>query len=222
MPATRIGYAVVAVLIAASGGAFVRAEQLKLERSPVATPRITKHLSTTCKPGPHCVRTAALGFALRTPATLELTLLDSGGHIVRTFTPAGGRRYPAGRVTLRWDGRTQNGAPAADGRYRLRVDLLSLGRAITIPDPVVLDTAPPTLTLLSPPGQVPVHYHVSEQARIYLSIRPAGGSPGTILRGRHGHVAVPARDRLPGARMTLVAVDAAGNVSAPLAAGVTA
>jgi FlgD Ig-like domain len=210
----------VAVLIAASGAAFARAEQLKLERSPVATPRITKHLSTTCKPGPHCVHTAALGFALRTPATLELTLLDSSGRTVRTFTPDGGRRYPAGRVTLRWDGRRQGGAPAADGRYRLRVDLVSLGRTITIPDPIVLDTAAPTLALLSTPGQVPVRYRVSEQARVYLSIRPSGGAPGTILRGRHGRVVVPAKDHGRGAIMTLIAVDAAGNVSAPLAAGV--
>jgi FlgD Ig-like domain len=222
MPATRTGYAVVAVLIVASGGAFLRAEQLKLERSPVASPRITKHLSTTCKPGPHCVRVAVLRFALRTPATLELTLVNSSGRTVRTFTPAAGRPYSEGTVSVSWDGRTQSGSPAADGRYRLRVDLVSLDRAITIPDPVVLDTVAPTLTLSSRPGQIPVRYAVSEQARVYLSLRPADGSPGTVLRGRRGRVLVPAADQEHGATMTLVAVDAAGNVSAPLAAGAMA
>ncbi len=50
VPRKRIGFIVIGVLLAASGLAFLRAEQLKLERSPVGGTRVQKYFSTTCTP----------------------------------------------------------------------------------------------------------------------------------------------------------------------------
>ena len=51
MASTRIATVLVAVFIAAAAVAFLRAEHLKLERSPVAKPSIQKYFSATCTVG---------------------------------------------------------------------------------------------------------------------------------------------------------------------------
>jgi hypothetical protein len=217
----RTGYAIVGTLIAASAVAFVHAEQLKLRRAPVGDTRITKHFSTTCRPSHSCPRShrAPLRFRLRTPARLRLTLVNAAGRTVRTFTPPGGRRYGRGDVQVRWDGRTDAGRRAPDGRYRLRVELPAQGRTITIHDPVVLDTVPPRLRLVSRPGRTPVRYAVSEHARVFLAVRPLAGGDLRLLRGHRGRVVVPPSLARSPARMTLVAVDLAGNASRAISAG---
>jgi FlgD Ig-like domain len=219
MSSRRTGYAVIAVILLACAAAFARAEQLKLAHSPITAPRVTKHFSGVCQAhAPACVDVARLSFKLREPSTLALSLVDSAGHTVWAF-PQVVNRYPAGRVQLRWDGRTQTGARAPDGTYRLRVDLLSLGRTITIPSPLIVDTVPPTLTLLSRPGAAPVRYRVSEPAHVFLAFRPAGGGTVTVLRGRDGRVRIPAALRRGGGSMLMVAVDLAGNRSRTVSVG---
>ncbi len=61
-------------------------------------------------------RTAA-AFTLRTPADVELRVLDARGAAVRTIS---GPR-PAGPVAIAWDGRTDGGAFAPQGVYRFEV-----------------------------------------------------------------------------------------------------
>ena len=100
MSSRRTGYAIIAAVILASAVAFARAEQLKLEHSPITSPRITKHFSRVCRrKAPACVDMAKLSFRLRKPARVALTLVDASGHTVYAFAPAAGRRYPAGRVS---------------------------------------------------------------------------------------------------------------------------
>jgi hypothetical protein len=216
----RTGYAIVISLIVASALAFARAEQLKLERSPVGAVRFTRHFSTACnRRNPRCKPVAPLSFKLRKPSVVMLTLIDSAGHTVWTFTPAGGRRYPPGRITVVWNGHLQNGGKAPDGRYRLRVQLPTLHRTITIPTTVILDTVPPKLTLLSAPGALPVRYTVSEPASVYLAIHPDNGGPNHLLRGHHGHFHIPQALHHQAATMVMVAIDKAGNSSGPVPAG---
>jgi hypothetical protein len=216
----RTGYAIVASLIVASAFAFARAEQLKLERSPVTAVRITRHFSTACDPrNPHCKPAAPLGFKLRKRSVVMLTLIDSAGHTVWTFTPAGGRHYAPGRITVHWNGHLQSGGKAPDGPYRLRVALPTLHRTITIPTTVILDTVPPKLTLLSRPGELPVRYSVSEAASVYLAIRPDNGGRTRVLRGHHGHFHIPRALHHVPATMVMVAIDKAGNSSGPIPAG---
>jgi hypothetical protein len=129
---------------------------------------------------------------------------------------------PRGPVAVRWNGRTSSGATAAEGTYHLRVDLLSLHRVITIPDPVVLDNTPPWLTLVSRPGTLPVRYRASAPAVVFVHAAGTGASAGrsALFRGHAGSVHFR-HTHLAGAdvAITLVAVDPAGNPSPPLRAG---
>jgi hypothetical protein len=223
MASARTATVLVGVLIAAAAAAFLRAEQLKLERSPVASPSIQKYFSATCTAGTrHCnpSHRAALSFRLRRPATVALAIVDRAGRVVRRL--AAPAAHAKGEVRTSWDGRTGSGALAPDGDYRMRVELRSLGRTITIPDPVVLDDTPPVITVESPAGAIPVRYAVSERARVWAIARAAGFTgpgdpPRASFRGRNGVVHFkPARQLPPGTpiNLVLVALDAAGNASA--------
>jgi hypothetical protein len=220
VPRQRTGIVIIGVLLAASGLAFLRAEQLKLERSPVAGTRLQKYFSTTCPVHPHTLCTshsATLRFRLRAAARVAIT--DSSGRIVRHLTAVSGPPLPPGRVTIRWNGRTDRGATAPDGTYHLQVDLVPLHRVIDIPDPIDLDNTRPTLTLAGRAGVLPVRYRLSEPARVYALAR-TNGERSALFRGRRGHIHFR-RSRLGGAevRLTLTAVDRAGNPSPPVAAG---
>jgi hypothetical protein len=226
VPSRRTGIVVIAVMLAASGLAFLRAEQLKLERSPVGGTHVKKYFSTTCAPvHPHtrCASHSALmRFRLRQPGRVALAIVDTSGDTIERLTPAAGRQMRKGRVTLRWDGRTDGGGNAPEGTYHLRVHLLSLGRTITIPDPIQLDLTPPTLTLLSKPGSRPVRYETSEPGVVLVRATGTGSDAGrgALFRGRDGRVHFR-HTKLSGAEVsvTLVAVDRAGNRSAPVSAG---
>ena len=226
MPSRRTGIVVIAVMLAASGLAFLRAEQLKLERSPVGGTHVKKYFSTTCAPvHPHtrCASHSSLmSFRLRQPGRVALAIVDTSGDTIERLTPAAGRQMRKGRVTLRWDGHTDGGGNAPEGTYHLRVHLLSLGRTITIPDPIELDLTPPTLTLLSKPGSRPVRYETSEPGVVLVRATGTGSDAGhgALFRGRDGRVRFR-HTKLAGAEVsvTLVAVDRAGNRSAPVSAG---
>ena len=109
-----------------------------------------------------------------------------------------------------WDGRTASGRLAPDGDYHLRVDLRSLDRTITIPDPVVLDNTPPVVTIKSPAGATPVRYGVSERARVWAVARIEnytghGDAPRASFRGRNGVVHfIPSGKIPPGTPISLV------------------
>jgi flagellar hook capping protein FlgD len=223
MSSRRTGFAIVATIIVASAVAFAHAEQLKLERGIIGAAKITKHFSPVCMPSRLCRADhhALLRFRLRSPSRLAVTLIDDAGRTVRTLTPPGGKRYGRGVVRLHWNGRTDAGARAPDGRYRLRVQLLGQGRTITLPAPLFLDGTPPRLRLISAPGHVPVRYAVSEPALVFLAVHPLAGGKATVLRGRHGVVMVPRTLVAAPATLRLIALDLAGNASPVLDAGQT-
>jgi hypothetical protein len=218
----RLAYVALGTLLVASAVAFVRAEQLKLRRGPVGAPAVGQIIAPGCD-RPRCRQVARLAFRLRVSETIGVSVVDDSGDTVRRLVRRE-RRAP-GVVRLRWDGSTDAGGPAPDGRYRLRVDLASRGRAITIPDPIVLDTVPPVLTLTGverrggTPFTAELRVQSSEPARIYLVVRErsAGGAPGAVVRGsiervRHGRVEWRAGGLAAGRYvLELVASDRAGN-----------
>jgi hypothetical protein len=226
VPSRRTGIAVIAVMLAASGLAFLRAEQLKLERSPIGGTHVKKYFSTTCQPlHPHtrCASHSALmSFRLRQPGRVALEIVNTSGATVDRLTPVAGRHMPKGLVTLHWNGRTTSGAQAPEGTYHLRVHLLSLGRTITIPDSTQLDVTPPVVTLESPPGAHVIRYSTSEPAIMLVRATGTGANAGhsALFRGHGGRVHFR-RTKLAGAdvTVTLIAVDRAGNRSAPVSAG---
>jgi hypothetical protein len=222
----RTGYVVIAALLLVSGVAFLRAEQLKLQHSPVGAVQIQKVFSTACPLHANfrCrSHSARLSFRLRDPGRIALAIVDGSGGVVDRLGPAGGARRPRGRITVGWNGRTASGATAADGTYHLRVSLLTLGRTITVPDPIGLDDTAPTLTLTGGRGHLPLRYATSESAVVFVHANGVGADAGraALFRGHGGRVRFR-RTHLTGARVriTLVAVDPAGNASPPLDAGV--
>jgi hypothetical protein len=218
--------AIVLFLIAGSAAAFALAERLKLERSPVANPRIQRIVGPTCE----CPKdTARLRFTLRHADRVTASILDLNGRRIRIVVAD--ERHKAGPIVLVWDGRTDDGNVAHDGRYRWRVAFGDAHRTITIPTPVRVDTRPPRVRLLSatprvfsPDGdgqadRVLYRYRSSEPGRAQVFVddtlavrarRPAGEAQVRWRGHLDGEIAAP------GAYSTwLTIVDAAGNESRP-------
>jgi FlgD Ig-like domain len=139
--------AVTALVLALIGGttaAFTLTEALKLQRSPIGKPRIRPFFSPTCE----CpTSTARMLIRLKKEDRLDAVVVNSDGDPVRTL--ASGVRESPGKVIFTWDGRTDAGAVAPDGAYRLRVHLDEEHRTIVIPNTTRLDTEPPTAELVS-------------------------------------------------------------------------
>jgi hypothetical protein len=223
MARARHSYALIALLVAFSAFAFVRAEQLKQEPAAVGRPHIPHALSLTCPPGPRCLpgHLARMSFLLRTASPLRLTMVNGAGATVAELRAPAGRVAGGTVVHTVWNGRVRTGARAPDGRYRLRVTLRSSNRSYTLPEVLTLDDTPPALHLIGSAGRLPLHYRlVGAPAVVYVAFKPLEGGRGTLVRGHRGYVSLPA-GRLPAGRyrVSMVAVDQAGNVSRVLRAG---
>ena len=186
-------------LIAGASTAFLRAQTLKLEPSPLERPRVERVFSPVC--GCASKATATLSFTVSCSLRVDAQMVDDGDRPVRLLVA--GARWPKGRRTLQWDGRDDAGRLVADGPYRLRVRLLERDREIVVPTTVVVDTAPPRARLLSvaprtltrPRGARPsarpieIRYHASE-----------AGRPALVVDGR----TATRRDRRPPGRSVIV------------------
>jgi hypothetical protein len=207
----RAAAAIPLVLIALCAAAFLRAEQLKLHHSAVGHPHVRQAFSPGCT-DPGCLTAAKLRFTLRKAQALDLAIVDAGGTVTKTL--ATGRRYRKGPVVLHWDGSTDSGGPAPDGRYRLRVTLAD-GREVTIPDAIVVDTAPPTIRINQVhkgSAALAVHYTRSPGNGYALMIVRQGSR--IVLEKRViPHVAHLAYGKVAAGRyrIEMVAVDQAGN-----------
>lgn len=211
----------IGVIIVAAALSFVQAQKLKQLPAAVGRPHIPRALSVTCRPGPRCApgHLARMSFLLRTPSRLRLQMVDAAGSVVAALPVAPGV-LPPGTMHTVWNGRDGRGRRVRDGHYHLRVTLLPGGRSYTLPQVLVLESTPPRLTLTGLRGVLPVHYRVSQQATVYAAFRPLGGGPATVLRGRRDAVEVRP-GRLPAGRyrVSMMALDAAGNLSRAVFAG---
>ncbi len=214
------------VLLAATAVAFGRIESLKLEKNPVSGPQIDSPFSPVCK----CPqRVANISFRLVQTGSLTLTVTTTSNKVVRTLVH--GRRFHAGRHHFTWNGRDDNGTLVPDGAYRIRVLLGGQHRNIVLPTDTVVDTVAPRLsavtvtpTTISPDGdhradRLAVSYRVSEHAHVRVLVdgkvavrgrfAPLAGTlywGGTV----NGHTL-----RAGNYRLSLLAQDLAGNLSAP-------
>lgn len=222
----RIAPSVLAVaLIAATAAAFVRAEQLKLEPGPVLRPAVDGLVSPTCgcsKQRAHVV------FSLRRRGTISVAIADETGTVVRRLVSR--RRYARGPVRLVWDGRSDDGRVVADGTYRPRLDLPRRA-PILMPNTIEVDTVAPevriartTRPVISPDGDdrfdgftiayaldEPAHGLLYVDGRRYERMRTSRVSGRFRWYGRLGGRRLPAGTH----RLSVGAVDKAGNVSAP-------
>jgi flagellar hook assembly protein FlgD len=211
--------ALVAALLVATAAAFAYTERLKLTPSPILGTRVpVKLFSPTCECDTSVVR---IFFRLRRRDRVTVTMIDSGGNVVRTLVTD--QAKPRGRVEVLWDGRDDAGVVVKDGAYKPRVKLALNRRTIVLPNPISVDTTPPRVELVmvaprlfSPDGdgrsdRVVVTYRVNEPARGILYVegrqqtvtyrKPLTGTitwngrvDGTALPKGVYHLSVDARD----------------------------
>jgi hypothetical protein len=218
-------------LLLATGSAFVYAESLKLERSPITSTSVARLVSPVC----NCpTARAKIAFKLRKRDVLTVSILDSGGNEVRRIAVE--HPTPSGRqVAFFWNGRVAGRKPAPEGSYRAQVRLDLLEKTITLPNEIRVDTTPPKVTVtstsprtISPDGDrrndsVTVRYAVDEPSQARLLVNGVQRVLGHGYRrngrltwyGTVDHHTYPAGSY----RLTLVAIDQAGNRSRPVRAG---
>ncbi|MGD0274137.1 MAG: FlgD immunoglobulin-like domain containing protein [Gaiellaceae bacterium] len=199
-------------------------EHLKLEKAPITKTEVTKFFSPTC--GCSTAR-ASIVFSLRLHGRVTISILDSDDHVVRTLLDS--VNEPVGRLRVTWNGRDGSGLVAPDGEYRVRVHLPAERRTIQLPNVIHLDTSPPKITLLSivPRAISPdedgradaahIEFKLSKGSRALLFVdgrfvtRARLSSRKIDWHGKDSH----GRLRLGLHRLTVRALDQAGNLSAP-------
>jgi FlgD Ig-like domain len=221
---------VVVFLLGGTAAAFAVTQGLKLEKSPVLSPRITKTFSPVCE----CDwENAEVSFKLRKGDRVTLEVVDGDGDVVRTLFR--NQRFGPVRLEAGWDGRDDAGRVVPDGDYRPRVRLADAHRTIVFPNEMTVDTVKPRIEqfsvsrrVFSPDGDgradgVSVSYRLSERGRVRLfvngkqRVRKLGQAPTGAIQwfGKFRGRAV--KPRLY--RLELVAVDDAGNRSGRVSAG---
>jgi FlgD Ig-like domain len=165
-------------LLVATAAAFAITEHLKLIKSPVYGPIVSKFVSPVCRCSSD---TAKIRIRLRHPDRVTVTILDSDRNTVATVASGVGKpaKHPDHFV---WDGLTDAGTVAPDGIYRPEVYLANARRTILLPNRIILDTRVPQVlsasgakaVLLVGSGQsVAIRYTFNEQAHaaVYLNNR---------------------------------------------------
>ena len=212
----------VLTLLAGTAAAFAVTERLKLEKAPISGTHVTRIFSPVCD----CPNEALVRFKLRRSETVTLDVLREG-RVIRELVFR--ERLKPGRLTFRWNGRDDAGAIAADGTYRVRVELAREHRTILLPNRIVLDATRPVVEAarlhprsISPDGdgrsdRLTIDYRLSEHAHAVVFVNGVRRVVGHSRRlkdelhwagkrpGRYG-IAVGARDL-------------AGNLAEPHAAG---
>jgi hypothetical protein len=204
-------FLLVAALLGATAAAFAVTEGLKLEPSPIRSTQVDKIFSPD-------VRVAHIRFRLRKPDRLTLAIVDSHDRVVRTLID--GRRFNRGPHGFTWNGRDDAGEVVPDDAYRPRVHLGAQHRTILLPNPIAVDTKPPTAVLTIrrreiTPGRsrVQAYYRLSEPARAILLAngkRVVGPSYFHPVTGKLEWFATGVRAGTY--RLSLRALDLAGNL----------
>jgi hypothetical protein len=222
--------ALVAALLVATGLSFLYVESLKLEPSPIRGTRVTKLFSPVC----HCDKTKArISFRVGKPDAVAVSIVDAAGHDVRDL--AFDRTVSTLPVAFLWNGRDNQGSVVRDGLYRPRVRLDLLEKTFLLPNSIEVDTTAPRVTVvsvtprvISPDGDrradhVDVAFRTDQKAQASLlvsGVQRVLGRPARLKGELRWYGVVDGR---PAAARTfdlaVVAVDAAGNRSRPVAAG---
>jgi hypothetical protein len=136
---------IVLTLLTATAVAFALTERAKIELSPIAGTNVTPLFSPNARDASK--RTATIAFRLRKRERVEVWVQSRDGDRVRTLQQT--RTYRAGsRLSLVWNGFSDNGIAVADGAY---VPVVRLShRTFVLPSPMRIDTTPPKITVRHP------------------------------------------------------------------------
>ena len=136
---SRLTAGVFAVLVIATFGAFFVAQRLK-NAPPVLGQIGVRGVFSPNGDGRFDV--TRLTFRVKETDDVSVSVLNADGDEVRELL--GGRHVTKGMlVRLKWDGRTDDGTRAPDGRYRYRITLQHEGRSVLLASSVRVDTTPP-------------------------------------------------------------------------------
>lgn len=228
--------AVFALLVLATIAAFFATQQLKSEFPLVI--RFAAKPKAFSPNGDRFKDVTQIGFDLSEPATVSFYVMDGEGREVRRVVDGESFAGDA-KHRFHWNGRDDDGAPVADGLYRMRVVQRAEGRVIDSTKRVRVDRRPPRVTLVEAepgviaprlPGQSPevvVRYRgPSNSAPVFRVFRTdVDGPPRLVRRFRgnerrrgiwHGEVATGPEDSAPAPdgdyAVTVSVRDRAGNL----------
>jgi hypothetical protein len=192
----------------ATATAFAVTQRLKLEPSPISQTRVAKVFSPVCECESHV---ADIDFSLRRADHLRVAIRIDG----REVTIANGE-FPRGSVQIRWNGRDAAGNVVPDGVYYPVVHMRRAQRTIDLPNPIRVDTKPPTITLVRAQrddAKTLFYYRTSEPAHALLFVN-GRRRVRTYSTRRHGRL--PFYGSLSTkSRYVIEAEDLAGNRSGP-------
>jgi N,N-dimethylformamidase beta subunit-like, C-terminal/FlgD Ig-like domain len=142
---TLVARVVFAVLVAATFGAFFVAQRLK--HSPPVVQQFNLFPFFSPNRDGRFER-ATVTLKLKKSDDVTVAVVDAKGDEVREL--AGDESIPADTLMrFKWDGRTDGGALAPDGFYRIRLSLTHQGRSVIVPRKTRLDTIPPRPLVVS-------------------------------------------------------------------------
>jgi hypothetical protein len=137
---SRLAGAVFAVLAVATFAAFFVAQRLK--HQPAVVQEFMRYPFFSPN-GDGRLDAEHISFKIKKTDDVTVDVVNAAGDPVRRLVSDehlnAFRRLP----TLRWNGRTDSGAHAPDGIYRVRVILRSQDRSVIVPESFRLDTMPP-------------------------------------------------------------------------------
>jgi FlgD Ig-like domain len=144
-----------------------------------------------------------VGFVLTVPATVTVRIVRDGRWVA---SPVLGGSFPMGEQRVAWDG-TRSEGRLRDGTYEAVVEVTDAMGTVTYGVPFVTDTTAPNVRIVR---SSKLRLVVSEAATVAVTIGARTfvrqlTRPGTVVVG------LPRR----GARVRVVATDAAGNASQP-------
>lgn len=194
----------VLLLLTATATAFAVTQRLKLEPSPISQTHVDKVFSPVCE----CDTNAAhIDFSIRRADHLRISVRTPSGPTV-----IADRDFPKGTVHVKWDG---HGVP--DGTYYAAVQMRRAQRTVDLPNPIQVDTKPPTIRLVSAKrdgGKTIFAYATSEPAHGILFVN---GRRRVFAYSTRRHGRLPYYGKLSAkTRLVLAAEDLAGNRSAPV------
>lgn len=222
----------VLALLVATAVAFVVAEQVKLEESPIRGPKVDEVFSPICECADH---EAQISFSLSRADRLGIAIVDARDELVRTLVER--RRFlPEHRLVFDWNGRDDDGRIVPEGVYRPRVRFADRDRTIILPNPIRVDKTPPKISVeairprvFSPDGDgraegIAIRYEVNEPARALLFVDGLRRVRGKLRAKPSGQIQWYGREggrSLPRGtyRLILVAEDEAGNSSVRVPSG---
>lgn len=176
MPSSVLVRVVFGLLVLATAAAFVVAQRLKRSTPIIERVYLPNYISPTCG----CKKNHAnVYFTLRDSGRVTATLVNAAGDDVRTLVDD--RRLHRGRHHYRWNGRTDSGAIAPDGRYRLRVTLRDQARSVTAGPILILDTKPPHPRIITVTPSVIVPGGPGSRGRARIRYR-GNSDPGPLIQ----------------------------------------